>query len=161
MKRVIVAFISLVFVLGLTFGCTSLGDSPEKAAEEWFNAALERNIDTLTYRTCVSQQNWVHGVGTAVTLTEILSQILSNKTLNALLEDTGFLSLKQQTLDQLNVDALDFNFETTRLQGDSAWIKVTGAIHLDLISQFGPVIPVEEQWIMVKENNRWKWCGRE
>lgn len=130
--------LALVLVLFIALVSCGIGDSPEKAAQEWIEALVSMDGNTLMARTCAAQQGYVQEAGLWYSLIGMFGQSFTGQ--------------------QAEVDLSDLNFKTVKRSGDTAQVRVTGEMRVAILavaqSQY-----VDEVWTMVREEGKWKWCG--
>ncbi len=131
------AIILFSLVMLLLVGCVP--DSPEGAAKEWFKAEINLDGNKILDRTCESQKENVQTAGLYSSAIALLPQMF------------GF-DIKTSG------DVSDIKFSTESLDGDSATVRVYGKMRMAVLA-FAQEYPVDETWIMVKEDDIWKWCG--
>lgn len=134
--------LGLVFLCGLTLLSCSLGSGPEKAAKAWFEATERGEVLEADELVCEEQkENFREGAFVY----------------------SGIYTFAQQFLgtDQpVEIDASDIEY--TRVDSlssdDRVVVEVEGEIRMAALG----IVDSEElyyQWIMVKEDGQWKWCG--
>jgi hypothetical protein len=123
--------VAVVVLVSLLSAC-GIGDSPEKAAREWLDALLNMDGNKLMERTCAEQQEAVQEAGLWVSFTG----------------------------EQIEADVSDLRFKTVYRSGDTARVRVTGEIRTAILA-VATVEEVDEEWQMVREDGKWKWCNPE
>lgn len=137
MKRAYIVTLILAFISVLT-GC-GLGDSPEKAAQEWIEAFANLDGNKIADRTCAAQQANVQQAG---------------------LWSSVFNLFGQQTIGQeAKTDVSGLKFTTATSSGSAARVRVTGQVRVAILA-LSQTQNIDETWQMVQENGKWKWCGQ-
>jgi len=128
----------IILIIGLSIIFVACGgDSPDKAAEEWFQAvATFDGASTLTL-TCDAYKDEVQSLGFVVFGLNILS---------------GGLAA------DIEVDTSGLRFNTISQSGNEAVVNVRGSYAQGML---GAAIEqqVDTNIIMVKEDGKWKYCG--
>ena len=135
MKRISIAF-ALILTALLLAGCADL---PNGAAREWYKAMLNMDGNKILDRTCAAQVPNVQQAGLWGSAFALLPQMFG---LNM----------------QSKGDVSSINFSTISIQGDTAQVKVSGKIRVAVLA-YAQETPIDETWTMVREDNKWKWCG--
>lgn len=132
----------LAFLCSLTLFSCGLGNGPEKAAKAWFEFTERGEILEADELVCEEQkESFREGAF-------VLSGIYTFA--------QGFLGTDQP----VEIDASDIEY--TRVDSlssdDRVVVEVEGEIRMAALG----IVDSEElyyQWIMVKEDGQWKWCG--
>jgi len=137
MKRA--TFVLLTFALVSALTACGLGDSPEKAAQEWIQAFANLDGNKIADRTCAAQQTNVQQAG---------------------LWSSVFNLFGQRTIgQQAKTDVSGLKFTTVSSSGNTANVRVTGQIRVAVLALSQTQV-VDETWRMVQEGGKWKWCGQ-
>jgi hypothetical protein len=111
---------------------------PAQGAKAWIDGAV--NLDgnqTLKY-TCLAQRESLK---------------------NATLWTSAFSSIgKLFTSQEMKGDTSDLKFETISQNGDRAEVRVRGELRVALAG-LADAQQLDEDWLMVFENDTWRWCG--
>lgn len=136
MKRTTFMLLALAFASALT--ACGLGDSPEKAAQEWIQAFANLDGNKIAERTCVAQQANVQQAGMWTSVFNLFGQ---------------------QTIgQQAKTDVSGLKFTKVNSSGNTANVRVTGQIRVAVMA-LSQTQDVDETWLMVQEDGKWKWCG--
>lgn len=138
MNCIIRATIKLILLVGMLMACGP-SDSPEMAAKEWMTAFANLDGNKLAERTCASQQANVQRAGMQISILGLFSQHMMDQ--------------------QAKIDISGLSFSTLESSGNSAHVQVTGQIRVAILALSQTQV-VDETWQMVKEGERWKWCGQ-
>jgi hypothetical protein len=124
---------------GVYVGIFLLGDSPEKAAQEWVQAFANLDGNKIAERTCAAQQANVQQAG-------LLNSVV------------GLFG--QQTIgQQANTDVSGLKFTTVSRSSNIAAVRVTGQIRVAVLG-LSQTQDINETWSIARENGKWKWCGQ-
>ena len=55
-------------------------------------------------------------------------------------------------------DISDLEFTTTYIDEETAHVRVTGELRVAVLG-VAQALPVDETWLVIKEEGKWKWCG--
>lgn len=137
MKHKIIIGLIVAFSLLLT-GCA---DSPERAAKQWFDAMLNMDGNKILDRTCLEQRAAIQEWGLWNSAFALLPQLFG-------------LDIKSQG------DVSGLKFSRTSINADEtvANVRVYGEIRVAVLA-FAQAYPVDETWLMIKEDGAWRWCG--
>lgn len=135
--KVLHAVAIIVIAISVLTAC-GMGDSPERAAEEWLESSLNMDGNTLMERTCAEQQESVQEAGLWLSVFGILGQLFTGQ--------------------QTQTDISDLRFNVVNETGNTAHVRVTGQIRTAVLA-FAQTQEVDEEWLMVQEDGKWKWCG--
>jgi len=137
MNRFAFVFLTLPLLSALT--ACGLGDSPEKAAQEWMQAFANLDGNKIAERTCAAQQANVQQAGMWASVFNIFGQ---------------------QTIGQQGkTDISGLKFTTVSSSGNTANVRVTGQIRVAILA-LSQTQDVDETWRMAQEDGKWKWCGQ-
>lgn len=131
--------IVIAIVTGVLTAC-GIGESPERAAKEWLEAMINLDGNKILERTCMAQRENVQ---------------------EASLWSSAFAMLPQMFgLDVIKVqgDISDLEFAATYIDEETVHVRVTGELRVAVLG-IAEAIPVDETWLMVKEEGKWRWCG--
>jgi len=137
MKRSALVMLTLMLVSALTV-CGAIGDSPEKAAEEWAQAFANLDGNKVAERTCAAQQANVQQAGLWTSVFNLFGQ--------------------QMIGQEAKTDVSGLRFTTVSSSGNTADVRVTGQIRVAVMA-LSQTQDVDETWRMVREDGKWKWCG--
>lgn len=137
MKQKTIIIMLVAFSLFLT-GCM---DSPERAAKEWFNAMLNYDGNKILDRTCLAQREAVQMAGLWNSAFALLPQLFG-------------LDIKSQG----DVSGIKFSRISINEDETVANVRVHGEMRVAVLA-FAQAYPVDETWLMVKEDGGWRWCG--
>ncbi|MDE3089661.1 MAG: hypothetical protein KGJ80_09820, partial [Chloroflexota bacterium] len=112
MKRA--TFLLMAFALVGTLTACGLGDSPEKAAQEWVQAFANLDGNKIAERTCAAQQANVQQAGMWASVFNIFGQ--------------------QQIGQQAKTDVSGLKFTTVSSSGNTANVRVTGQIRVAVLA---------------------------
>lgn len=140
--KVIVAVVLVVtvVVVGVRL-VASAAEGPAVAARRYLQAAVSMDGNDLARRTCDAQQEALMGTGLVLTALSMIANYY-----------VGF------GLEDVQVDLSDVNYTTVSQAADRAEVRVSGEMRSSILLLSLPV-PIDEQWLMVREDGRWKWCG--
>ena len=132
---------TIIIVVLLSLLLTGCADSPERAAKEWFDAMLNLDGNKILDRTCLEQRVVVQEAGLWNSAFALLPQLFG-------------LDIKSQG----DVSGLKFSQTSINTEGTVATVRVYGEIRVAVLA-FAQAYPVDEIWLMVKEDGEWRWCG--
>ncbi len=95
----------------------------------------------LARRTCAAQQQALMEAGLVITALDMIA----NYYVDMGLEDVDF-------------DISDLKFRVVSQTRDRALVRVSGEMRTSLLLLSVPA-PIDDTWLMVRENGRWKYCG--
>jgi hypothetical protein len=133
-SSVILLFLMISFLLS---ACSA---GPEKAAKDWFTASNELDGNKMLDLTCRAMREDIQMAGMISSAIYMLPQLLG---LN---------------LPEGKVDVSDLTFSKIRGDDTYAHVRVTGEIRIAVLA-FPMAYDINETWLMVFENGKWKWCG--
>lgn len=136
MKRVYLGILLTVLSIFLT----ACAEKPEEAAKEWADAMVNLDGNKMLERTCAAQREAVQMAGSWNSALVMLPQLFG-------------LDVKTQA------DVSDLKFTATNVKEDTAHVQVTGEIRVAVLA-VAQTYPIDETWLMVKEDDKWKWCGQ-
>lgn len=116
----------------------SPADTPQTAVSEWLEAMINGDGATLITRTCQQEHETVQNLG----LIRSLVGIFGEETVG----DKGSGSIEGINMDLMKND------------GQTAHVRVQGELVSSVLA-VGVAQEVDETWIMIKDGDRWKWCG--
>lgn len=128
----------IVLLLCLTIilsACSGFG--PEKSAETWFQAMATSDGTTALKLTCGTYKADIQNMGLLM---------------------GGINMLAGGMVSDAEVDTSSVTFETTAKSGDYATVRVSGTYIQGLMGAAFEQ-QVDANFIMVKEDGEWKWCG--
>lgn len=117
------------------------GSSPAAAARRYYAAATRWDGNQLARLTCAEQQTALMEAGLVAGALDIIARYYLG-----------------DGLDLVEIDIEDIRFETISESEQEAIVHVSGELRTAYLLLSLPV-PVDENWRMVRENGRWKWCG--
>ena len=132
--------LAILFVV-CSFLLTACFDSPEKGAKEWLDAMLNLDGNKILDRTCIQYRPQIQEAGLWNSAFAMLPQLFG-------------LDFKSQG----DVSGLKFNTTNINQAETAAVVRVHGEIRVAVLA-FAQVVPVDESWQMVKEDDVWRWCG--
>ena len=162
-KGFLVALAVLIVVLLLsaaTWGGVQMWHSstPVYAAEEWVEAMWTLDSETVLERTC-DQEVWVsNAIASGSSITGLLTY----------LDITQIPGLDEVVVPNVDLERLKREFEIDRSRiefaemtndGETAVVTVQGQLRFRVFAGWYPY-RLNETWLMVQEDNRWKWCGQ-
>jgi len=130
---------AVILFLLLPFILTACVETPGRAAKEFINALINLDGNKILERTCAAERENIQSVGLLTSAFSIIPQLFGLD-----LESEG--------------DVSDLKFTTIELYSNTAYVHVSGEMRVAVIA-FANNIPIDETWMMVKENGKWKWCG--
>ena len=131
----------IILILVLPIILSSCVESPERAAKEWFDAMLNMDGNKILDRTCIEQREVIQEWGLLNSAFAILPQLFG-------------LNISSEG----DVSGLDFSVTEINSEETIANVRVYGEIRVAVLA-FAQAYPVDETWIMVKEDGVWRWCG--
>ena len=134
-----ISSILIVFVL-ITILLSACAATPERAARDWFKASNELDGNKMYDLTCRKMREEVQMAGLITTAVSLLPQLIG------------------LDIPQGKVDVSDLNFTTIRGDDSSAHVRVSGEVRMAILA-FPMAYPIDETWLMVNEDGKWKWCG--
>ncbi|HZQ06565.1 MAG TPA: hypothetical protein VFD70_08290 [Anaerolineae bacterium] len=133
--RIFFTWLAVSLVL---LGACSFMDTPEGAAREWMQAAVNLDGMKLAERTCAMQQQNVQQGGLMISAISLLGQGLIGQ--------------------QAKIDISDLKFTTVNKTETTASVRVTGTIRTAILA-FSQSQDVDELMQMSYENGKWRYCG--
>lgn len=133
-KRILLIYISSFLLL------SACADSPSRAAKDWFDAMLNLDGNRILERTCLEYRPAIQEWGLWNSAISLLPQV--------------FFGIDMKS----NGDVSDLEFTTINMQDNNASVYVSGEIRVAVLA-FAQSYSVDETWIMVREENKWRWCG--
>lgn len=130
-----------VLLVVCSFLLTACFESPEKGAKEWFDAMLNLDGNRILERTCVEYRPQIQEWGLWNSAFAMLPQLFG-------------LDLKSQG----DVSGLKFDEISNSSSETTAYVRVHGEVRVAVLA-FAQSVPVDETWLMVKEDDVWRWCG--
>jgi hypothetical protein len=131
----------VILILLPSIVLAACADSPERAAREWFDAMLNLDGNTILERTCLTQRAYIQEIG------------LWNSAIALLPQMFGLNMESQGDVSGLEFSTIDINSNET-----VASVRVSGEIRMAVLA-LAQSYPVDETWLMVKEDGGWRWCG--
>lgn len=131
--------IVIIFVL-IAILLSACAATPERAARDWYKATNELDGNKMYELTCRTMREEVQMAGMITSSFYILPQLFG---LN---------------LPEGEVDISDLSFTTIRGDDSYAHVRVTGEVRIAVLA-FPMAYPIDETWLMVNEDGKWKWCG--
>jgi len=113
------------------------GDGPEKSAETWFQAMATSDGVTALKLTCDTYKADIQNTGLLM---------------------GGINMLTGGMASDAEVDTSNITFETTDKSGDEAVVRVSGTYIQGLMGAAFEQ-QIDANFIMVREDGEWKWCG--
>ncbi|HRQ41831.1 MAG TPA: hypothetical protein PLD25_28240 [Chloroflexota bacterium] len=161
LKAVIIVLVigGVLLALGLLGYQFWRSGTPVYAAEDWFDAMWAIDSERVLDRTC-DQEIWVSNA------------VASGASLSGLVE---YLDVTQiPGLDELLVPGVDldglkeaFEIDRSRIEfaevmndGATAVVTARGQLRLRVFQGWYPY-RLDETWLIVQEDERWKWCGQQ
>ena len=135
--KVLRAVAIVVIVVSVLAAC-GMGDSPERAAKEWLEALVNMDGNKLMERTCAEQRENVQEAGLWLSALGMLGHSFTGQ--------------------RVQGDISDVRFNVVGETGNTARVRVTGQIRVAVLA-FAQTQEVDEEWLMVQEDGKWKWCG--
>jgi len=132
--------------------------APTYAAEKWLDAMWTADGYEVMELTC-DEQVWVSNLVNSGSVIQGLVKFLGITSIPALDElglDVDILGLG----DQFEVERSQIKFTEVRQGADSALVTATGRLRIRVFGGWFPY-RLNEQWVMVREDDRWRWCGRQ
>ena len=129
-------YIVLLLCLTIILSACS-GSGPEKSAETWFQAMATSDGTTALKLTCCTYKADIQNMGLLM---------------------RGINMLAGGMVSDAEVDTSSVTFETTAKSGDDATVRVSGTYIQGLMGAAFEQ-QVDANFIMVKEDGEWKWCG--
>lgn len=128
---------------GVVVGLRVVGvlEGPAGAARRYLQAAVRFDGNDLSRRTCAAQQQALMEAGLMITALDMVA----NYYVDIGLEDVDF-------------DIRDLTFTVVSQTGDQAVVRISGEMRTSLLLLSMPA-PVDDTWLMVREDGRWKYCG--
>ena len=116
-------------------------EGPTAAARRYMQAAVTYDGNELARRTCAAQQQALMEAGLVITALDLIANYYV---------DLG--------LEDIDFDLRDLEFTAISRAGDRAVVRVSGELRTSLLLLSVPG-QVEDTWLMVREDGRWKNCG--
>lgn len=128
-------FITCLFLAG----CSSNTSEAEKVAREWFLAV--NKMDSLKADSLVCS--------------EVKSEFRQNLAINSAI----YLFAGQLNKDiKIDIDDSEMKYQATSISNNEVNISVSGEIRGSISGMVSSDI-LEEEWKIIKEDGKWKWCG--
>lgn len=139
----------LVLIVLLVGGAAVVGlrvlggalEGPAGAARRYLQAAVAYDGNELARRTCAAQQQALMEAGLVITALNMIA----NYYVDMGLEDVDF-------------DLSDLEFTVVSRTGDRAVVRISGELRTSILLLSVPG-RVDDTWLMVREDGRWKYCG--
>lgn len=128
-----------VVIFILSFFLTGCIESPERGAKEWFDAVLNMDGNKIFERTCDAQKAAMQEAGMWNTAMALIPQMMG-------------LSVDIQG------DVSDLKFTTSEKTETYAYVHVNGEMRVAILALVQSY-PIDETWLMVNEDGKWRWCG--
>ncbi len=136
MKRSAFGLLTLVLLSGLT-ACRP-EESPEKAAQEWMQAFVNRDRN-IANRTCAAEQATVQHAGLWNSIFNLFTQPIIDQ--------------------QRETDVSGLTYTTISSSGNTATVRVAGQASVPVLPYSHPQW-IDDLWRMQQEDGEWKWCGQ-
>lgn len=160
-----VLFLMMLIIIALivagSFGGWQLWQSrtPVYAAEDWFNAMWDVDSETVLDRTC-DEEIWVsNAVASGASITGLID----------FLDITQIPGLDEVIIPGVDLEGVKEQFEIDRSRiefaevmndGATAVVAAQGQLRFRVFKGWYPY-RLNEMWLLVQEDERWKWCGRQ
>lgn len=151
--------LALVLVIALGGWLLWRNRSPVFATEDWFEAMWSMDSETVLDRTC-DEEIWVsNAVASGASITGLIGY----------LDITQIPGLDEVVVPGIDLDGLKDEFEVDRSRiefaevmndGTTAVVTVQGQLRFRVFEGWYPY-RLNESWLLVQEDDRWKWCGRQ
>ncbi len=160
LKAVIVVLVAAGVLLTLGFLGYQLwrSNTPVYAAEDWFSAMWAIDSERVLDRTC-DQEIWVsNAVAGGASITGLVEY----------LDITQIPGLDEVLIPGVDLDGLKNQFEIDRSRiefaevmndGVTAVVTAKGQLRFRVFQGWYP-FRMDETWLIVQEDARWKWCGQ-
>lgn len=139
MSRKNILFVCVMVVL-LLVSCFPSSPGPEDGAREWIDAIVNQDGNRMLKYTCLTQRESVQQSSMWFSAFTVLGQLFTNRSV------------------QIEGDVSDLKFETIRQSKDQAEVRVYGELRVAVLGS-AQAQQVDETWLMVWENDTWRWCG--
>lgn len=164
LPRSLIALLAILIGIAGLAGLGFLGyqvwqsSTPVYAAEDWFNAMWTMDSEMVLDRTC-DQEIWVsNAVASGASITGLIDY----------LDITEIPGLDEVVIPGVDLDGLKEQFEIDRSRiefaevihdGETAVVTVQGQLRFRVFKGWYPY-RLNETWVIVQEDERWKWCGQ-
>ncbi|MCL4266927.1 MAG: hypothetical protein KJ069_27355 [Anaerolineae bacterium] len=161
LKAVIVVLVAVGVLLTLGFLGYQLwrANTPVYAAEDWFNGMWDVDSERVLDRTC-DREIWVSNAvasGASISgLVEYLDITQIPGLDEVLIPGVDLDGLK----DQFEIDRSRIEFAEVMNDGVTAVVTAQGQLRFRVLQGWYPY-RMDETWLIVQEDARWKWCGRQ
>ena len=162
----VLMIVAILLLVGTAVGVSVLfmqqRNSPTYAVQTWFDAMWDIDSETVLDRTC-DEQIWVsNAVSSGFSIGGII-KFLGIEALPGLTEILGEVVLDvdfEKLGDQFEINRSRLEYEEEMLDGETAVVTVTGQLRFQVFGGWYPY-RMNEHWLVVREDDRWKWCGRQ
>jgi hypothetical protein len=148
---------AVILVAGVAMGIffiNRMNNTPQRAAQAWLQAVTGFDQQKAASLSCANVASSQQSGG------QIGSEVLT------MLQDSGN-SLQEWGIpldlsiiaEYIDFDIRDLRFETVHEEEDFALVHVNGPLSIRFQVLSLP-LQLDEEWQMVREDGRWKWCGR-
>lgn len=131
--------------------------TPAYAAEEWFEAMWGMDGEAVLDRTC-DQERWLSDtINTGSIILGLLEYIDITKI--PILEDYLIPGIDISAIrNSLNIDISEMKMNQLTGDENTAVVNANGQVRLRILSG-SFAYRIDETWLMVWEDDQWKWCG--
>ena len=142
MKYLFRCFVLILIIGGVLMGCGTdrQEPGPEDGAKEWIDAIVNQDGNRILKYTCKEHRDDVKEAGMWISAFAVLGQLLTNRSV------------------QIEGDISDLKLETVSESDDQAEIRVYGELRVAVLAN-ASAYDVDERWIMIKEDDTWRWCN--
>jgi len=158
--------VAILLLLGIVVGTSALfmqqRNSPMHATQEWFDAMWDIDSETVLDRTC-DDQIWVSHAVSAGTSVGGIIKFLGIEALPGFTELLGEAVLDvdfEKLGDNFEIDRSRLEYEERVVDAETAVVTVTGQLRFQIFGGWYPY-RMDEHWLVIREDDRWKWCGRQ
>jgi hypothetical protein len=161
LKAVIVVLVvaGVLLALGLLGYQFWQSSTPVYAAEDWFNGMWDVDSERVLDRTC-DQEIWVsNALASGASLSGLVDYLDITQIPGldeVLIPGVDLDGLK----DQFEIDRSRIEFEEVMNDGQTAVVTAKGQLRLRVFQGWYPY-RLDETWLIVQEDGRWKWCGQQ
>jgi len=158
---VLVFLVVIAIIAGLGFGVAQMLDrrTPAYAAEAWVEAMWAVDSETVLDRTC-DREIWVSDVvASGASISGLMGHLDITQIPgldNVVIPGVDLDGLK----DEFEIDRSRIEFEEVMNDGQMAVVTAQGQLRFRVFDGWYPY-RLNETWLVIMEDDRWKWCGRQ
>lgn len=161
---VLLFLVGIVVLAGLGFAGYEVyrRQRPTYAVQTWINAVWDIKSETVLARTCDDQAEFSNAIASVASLRGLIDY-LDIAVLAGIQGALAELSLDiavDQLGDQFEVDWSNIAYVEELIDEETAVVIVTGQVKIRIFDGWYPY-RLNERWLVIREDDRWKWCGQQ